>query len=68
MQIYGNTTYRFTEIHITVIEKFKIPNWRNTTCRSAEIQMAELQNYKWLLNYGWLLNNGGLWNYGWLLN
>ena len=42
-QNYRNTTYRFTEIQITEI---KILNRRNTTCVSAEIQMAGLQKYK----------------------
>ena len=70
-----NLVFRYTEIQITRIknfsikeikladlQKYKIPNWRNTTCRSVEIQMTYLQKYKWLLNDGWLLN------YGWLLN
>ena len=70
-QIYRNTSNKNKEIQVFEFQKYnleiyrnknyrnkKILNRRNTTCRSAEIQMAALQKYTWLLNHGWFLNHG----------
>ena len=42
-----NTVFRYTEIQITRIKKYKLQNYRNTTCRFTEIQRAGPSENGW---------------------